>query len=68
MTGLDTEFETIEYFPPIWRQKFKMADKVQNIKNNSYNSKTIKHNVMFISLCESYFDWAWIFVQKKYIL
>ena len=35
-----------------------MAEKVQNIKINDYNSKTIKHNVMFNSLSERYFDHA----------
>ena len=56
MTDLDTGLETSEYFLPIWRQKFKMAEKVQNIMINGYNSKTIKHYVMFNSLCEKYFD------------
>ena len=35
-----------------------MAEKVQNIKKNGYNSKAIKQNVMFNSLCERYFDWV----------
>ena len=56
MTGLDTWFKTSKYFSPIRRQKFKMAEKVQNIKKNGYNSKTIQHNVMFNSLRERYFD------------
>ena len=56
MTGLDTGFKTSEYFLPIWRQKFKMAEKVQNIKKNGYNSKTIEYNLMFNSLSERYFD------------
>ena len=58
MTRLDTRFETSEYFVPIWLQKFKMAEQVHNIKKNGYNLKTSKHNVMFNSLCERYFDWA----------
>ena len=58
MTDLDTRFETSKYFSPIRRQKFKMAEKVQNIKKNGYNSKTIKHYVIFNSLCGRYFDWA----------
>ena len=58
MTGLGTGFETNKYILPIWRQKFEMAEKVQNIKKNGYNSKTIKHNLMFNSLGERYFDWA----------
>ena len=62
MTGLDAGFETSKYFLPIRRHKFKMAEKVQNIKINGYNSKTIKHNVMFNSLCEPHFNWAYIYV------
>ena len=56
MTRLDTRFETSNNSVPIWLQKFKMAEKVQNIKKNGYNLKTSKHNVMFNSLCERYFD------------
>ena len=41
-----------------------MADKVQKIRKNGYNSKTIKPNVMINSLFERYFDWAEIEVQK----
>ena len=58
MTGLNTGLKTNEYLLPIWRQKFKMAEKVQNIKINGYNSKTIEHNVMCNSLFEMYFNWA----------
>ena len=58
MTDLDAGLETSEYFSPIWRQKFKMAEKVQNIKKNGYNSKTIEHNVLFNSLFERYFNSA----------
>ena len=56
MTSLDTRFETSKYVLPIWRQKFQMAEKIQNIKNNGFNSKTIKQNVMFDSWFERYFD------------
>ena len=53
MTGLDARFETSKYFLPIWRQKFKMVEKVQNIKKYGYNSKTIKQNVLFNSCVKS---------------
>ena len=43
-------------------KKFKMAEKVQNIRMNGYNSKTIEHNVMYNSLFESYYNWAWNYV------
>ena len=58
MTRLDTKFETSKYFVPIWLPKFKVAERVQNIKKSCYNSKTIKQNVLFNSLYEKYFNWA----------
>ena len=58
MTGLEIKFETSKYYVPIWLPKFKMAEKVQNIKKNGYNSKTIEQHVMVNSLYERYFDWA----------